>query len=174
MNATKAIISGLNNYTAFSGRATRPEFWWFAAFYLGTIFVLWLLAYLGLLTSGSKWTADSFEARPTYNPSIFFAVFLFLPFVAALTRRLRDLGMPQKKIGWTLLGNALLMILVFRITVKSVQSMELYLVETIWTGMSIVSGIGALFLITRLVYFLCQPTSLANDTTTSSVEGDDG
>lgn len=75
MTFQDAIRTCLGKYATFSGRATRPEYWWFVLFY-----------YLGVL-GFSK--IDAFGARPGVFGSLFALIF-FLPLLAALVRRLRD------------------------------------------------------------------------------------
>ncbi len=65
-------------YAEFNGRATRPEFWWFALF---VTLVTSALAYFG-----EVWASV-------------FLIAVLLPFLAVGTRRLRDSG----KSGWWLL-----------------------------------------------------------------------
>ena len=65
-------------YAEFNGRASRPEFWWFALF---VTLVSGALAYVS-------------EAA-----SSIFLIAVFLPLMAVGTRRLRDTG----KSGWSML-----------------------------------------------------------------------
>ena len=74
----KAVKTCFTKYADFSGRAGRPEFWWFFLFQVGVYFVasmvhglLYLLAFLALL----------------------------LPGIAVGVRRMHDIG----KSGWWLL-----------------------------------------------------------------------
>jgi DNA-binding CsgD family transcriptional regulator len=71
----EAIRVCLLKYADFKGRATRPEFWWFALF---VTLVASALAYFG----------------QTY--SNVFLIAMLLPFLAAGARRLHDIG----KSGW--------------------------------------------------------------------------
>lgn len=66
-----AIRVCLTKYAEFQGRASRPEFWWF------TLFVTLVASALALLNE---------------YVSQFFLVAVLLPFLAAGTRRLRDIG----------------------------------------------------------------------------------
>ena len=75
MNFGQAISSCLSKYATFSGRASRPEFWWFA------LFQFLVSAAAGLLGE-------------TVNNLVLIG--LLLPALAVGTRRLHDIG----KSGW--------------------------------------------------------------------------
>ena len=82
-NAVKAIRAVLRNYTGFSGRAARPEYWWFAAF---TFTAGLALMIIDLVTgTGGLWTL--------------FTLGTFLPSLAVTFRRLHDTG----RAAWWLL-----------------------------------------------------------------------
>jgi uncharacterized membrane protein YhaH (DUF805 family) len=74
----KAVTSCFNKYANFSGRAARPEFWWFA------LFQFVVLAILGVF------------GKYVYGIGV---LALFLPGLAVGARRLHDIG----KSGWFLL-----------------------------------------------------------------------
>ena len=75
MNFGQAIASCLSKYATFSGRASRPEFWWF---FLFQILVSIAASMLGDVVGGLVSLA------------------LLLPALAVGTRRLHDIG----KSGW--------------------------------------------------------------------------
>lgn len=75
MNFGQAIATCLGKYATFSGRASRPEFWWFTLFQL----------ILGLATSMLSETANALAALA-----------LLLPALAVGARRLHDIG----RSGW--------------------------------------------------------------------------
>ena len=75
MTFSQAIAACLSNYASFSGRASRPEFWWF--------FLFQVLASLGASMIGD-WL----------NGVVVLA--LLLPGLAVGTRRLHDIG----RTGW--------------------------------------------------------------------------
>ena len=79
-----AVKKGFENYTNFDGRATRPEFWWFAGFVYIVGIVLYVVD-LGLfgfpILSGILWLAT------------------LLPFIAVGIRRMHD----TDKSGWFIL-----------------------------------------------------------------------
>jgi len=75
MNFGQAISSCLSNYATFSGRASRPEFWWFFLFQLLVMMAVSMVSekLTGLVNLG-----------------------LLLPSLAVGARRLHDIG----KSGW--------------------------------------------------------------------------
>ncbi len=75
MNFQQAVTSCLQKYVGFDGRASRSEFWWFVLAQVGvSIIANTLHATLGGIVS----------------------LLLFLPAIAAGSRRLHDIG----KTGW--------------------------------------------------------------------------
>ena len=75
MNFGQAIASCLSKYATFSGRASRPEFWWFFLFHI-------------LISLAASMLGE------TINGLV--ALGLVLPALAVGTRRLHDIG----KSGW--------------------------------------------------------------------------
>ena len=75
MNFGQAISTCLSKYATFSGRASRPEFWWFFLFQL---LVSLVTSFLGDLINGLA------------------ALALLVPALAVGARRLHDIG----KSGW--------------------------------------------------------------------------
>lgn len=77
----------LRNYTNFSGRARRSEYWMFLLFNILFGFVLMLMDnLLGFAIEGLGY-------GPLY---ILYALFVFIPGLAVMIRRLHDVG----KSGW--------------------------------------------------------------------------
>ena len=75
MNFSQAISVCLSKYATFTGRASRPEFWWF---FLFQILISFAASMLGDLIAGLV------------------SLGLLLPALAVGTRRLHDIG----KSGW--------------------------------------------------------------------------
>jgi len=74
----QAVKTCFSKYIDFSGRASRPEYWWFALFiFVGSLIVSMLSSVLGLV----------------------FAVATFLPSLSAAVRRLHD----TERSGWWVL-----------------------------------------------------------------------
>lgn len=91
-------LNALKNYAIFSGRARRSEYWYFALFNLIFAIVAMML---------DKAFATSFTIQTTAGPInlfygyvyIIYALFVLLPSLAILVRRLHDVG----KSGWFVL-----------------------------------------------------------------------
>ena len=80
MNFGQAISTCLSRYATFSGRASRPEFWWFFLFQI-------------LVSIAASMIGDTIAALASLA--------LLLPALAVGTRRLHDIG---KSGWWQLLG----------------------------------------------------------------------
>ncbi|MCA8882307.1 MAG: DUF805 domain-containing protein [Rhodobacteraceae bacterium] len=91
MNFTSAIQTCLNKYATFSGRAARPEFWWFVLF--------------GCLVNIAAGILDSalFGHGPHLAQPItaLTSLGLLLPNLAVSARRLHDIG---RSGWWVLIG----------------------------------------------------------------------
>ena len=92
MGMPDAIKRCLGKYVTFSGRAGRPEYWWFA------LFVFAVAIALGFLDRA----VFGFDPQTGKGPkpiSSLFQLAMFLPLLAAGWRRMHDSGRP----GWHLL-----------------------------------------------------------------------
>lgn len=88
MNFQDAVRTCLNKYATFSGRARRPEYWWFALF-----------TWLATLVAG---LLDQMLLGPDMGIFGFIVgVGLFLPILAAGARRLHD---SDRTAWWLLIG----------------------------------------------------------------------
>ena len=89
-----AIKSGFTNYVAFSGRATRSEFWYWILF---AILGAWLMNSIdGAVLPQMVWPSP---ALPFISPLSVFNLLTFLPTVAVGVRRLHDID----RSGWWML-----------------------------------------------------------------------
>lgn len=92
MGFKEAIITVLNNYANFSGRARRSEYWYFVLF---TSIVTGVLSILG--------------GNPENGRNIFtilsslFSIAIFIPNLAVIWRRLHDIGKSGLNYFWILL-----------------------------------------------------------------------
>ena len=86
MTFTDAIRTCFQNYATFSGRAARPEFWWFVLFLL-----------LANLVLGTLDSMLFFGDMQLLTP--LFSLATLLPALAVSVRRLHDLD----RTGWWLL-----------------------------------------------------------------------
>lgn len=80
MTFAKSISTCLAKYADFTGRASRPEYWWF---YLFTLLLGW----------------GSMIADPTGAANLLVTLALFLPATSAAARRLHD----TNRSGWWML-----------------------------------------------------------------------
>jgi len=145
---TKAVILALSQYSQFSGRSTRPEYWWWVLV-CSAIFLL----VLGIFDSiiGRQLTN-----RPLPIARIIFCIIIFAPSVSLTTRRLHDIG----KTGWL----QVIIVVPFLVGIISVTSVLLYGSES---GQPIIELIG--FLVGAVcivastlwaVILMCTPTSI--------------
>jgi uncharacterized membrane protein YhaH (DUF805 family) len=85
MKFTDAIKTCLSKYFTFSGRAGRPEFWWFFLFiFLGNF----VLSILDLLIFG----IDPITQQANSPLASLFSLLTFFPLLAAAWRRMHDTG----------------------------------------------------------------------------------
>ncbi|MGD9828359.1 MAG: DUF805 domain-containing protein [Hyphomicrobiaceae bacterium] len=87
MGFLEAVSTAFKNYVNFSGRATRPEYWWFTLF----------LFLVSLLTAGIDMGVLGYQEIGPVNA--IFALATLLPALAVSVRRLHDID----KSGWWLL-----------------------------------------------------------------------
>jgi len=92
MGFGEAIKTCLRKYFVFSGRAKRPEYWWFALF---AVLVSIVLAVLDASLFGVN--PETGEGVQVFTP--IFQLSVLVPMLAAGWRRLHDTGRP----GWYLL-----------------------------------------------------------------------
>lgn len=92
----RAFRNGFANYANFSGRASRPEFWWWALSILILIIIVRIVdAYVVAPLLGFSAT-DDLAGRPL---SFILGLVLILPNLAMGVRRLHDTG----RSGWWIL-----------------------------------------------------------------------
>ncbi len=86
MGFTEAIRTCLSKFATFSGRASRPEYWWFL------LAVVIVSVVLSIVDSALFGTGED-AGQPLTG---IFQLAMFLPLLAAAWRRLQDSGRP----GW--------------------------------------------------------------------------
>lgn len=86
MNFEQSISTCMGKYGTFSGRASRSEYWWFYLFYI-------LISWVSTIVTESLFISED----PMVNiiPGVV-SWALFIPTIAAGSRRLHDIG----KSGW--------------------------------------------------------------------------
>ncbi len=104
-----AIRTVGQKYADFHGRATRPEFWWFALF---SAVVASALGALNLATPSGVIAIGTSLAS-------FWGFATLVPTLAVAVRRLRDAGRDWKEIFWLLIPIAGLIIIIFRLVEPS-------------------------------------------------------
>lgn len=96
MTFTQSVRTVFSNYVNFSGRATRPEFWWWTLF----VFILSLVLQIVDGAVVAPLLGFSAFAPEAGNPlSAVASLALLLPSLAVGVRRLHDIG----RSGWWLL-----------------------------------------------------------------------
>lgn len=93
MNFTDAVKSGYQNYITFTGRASRPAFWWFY------LFQLIVAGVIGLIFGGAHMVVDQTTMTMSYQGGLIadlWALANLLPGITVGVRRLHDID----KSGW--------------------------------------------------------------------------
>jgi uncharacterized membrane protein YhaH (DUF805 family) len=94
MGFTDAIRAGFDNYANFSGRASRPAYWWWVLF---TLLVSLVTRLLDGLTGASFVRTTQYGTEVTFGfISGLVGLALLLPSIAVLVRRLHD----TDRSGW--------------------------------------------------------------------------
>ncbi len=95
----KYYIHTLKNYANFSGRARRSEFWYFILFNFIVIFLLGVVNELLDMLSGDQNAANMSVASPFGFIFLLYFMFVLIPYLAVLVRRLHDVN----RSGWYIL-----------------------------------------------------------------------
>ncbi len=122
MNFGDAIRTCFARYVTFSGRATRPEYWYFVLFCLLISLVAGMIDWQ-FFTTVTRVEADGISRTTTFSHSPvrrLTGLALFLPHLAAAWRRMQDTG----RSGWyvllpTMLGFGAFLVLIFGIGTAS-------------------------------------------------------
>jgi uncharacterized membrane protein YhaH (DUF805 family) len=88
MGPAEAIRTGFAKSFQFSGRASRPEFWWFA------LVMLPIIAAGFVVVSAAEFTKNSLMM------AFFLRVAICVPLLAAAARRAIDAGFSETWVGW--------------------------------------------------------------------------
>lgn len=89
----EAVTRAFNKYCCFTGRASRSEYWWFCLF---VAIVGWVLGFFCGLVFGSTSTV-------TYIITYAWSLFILLPSLGLLFRRLHDTNRSGWNVCWALL-----------------------------------------------------------------------
>lgn len=123
MSFFDSIKTVFRKYAEFEGRATRPEFWWFALFSalvsaaLGSLFVP---SFGGGSYQDGAFTMPMMGGYP--NLATVWSIAVLLPSLAVTVRRLRDAGHQWTELFWILLPIAGLIVLIVRLADPSVPA----------------------------------------------------
>lgn len=111
MSFSEAISLGFRKYADFSGRASRPEFWWWILF---TVLVGAVLNSLPVWGMGPLWNFDPIDGSisPRGSLSGVWSLVVLVPNLAVTVRRLRDAGYSWANLFWILLPVAGIIILI--------------------------------------------------------------
>jgi uncharacterized membrane protein YhaH (DUF805 family) len=118
MNFFESIKTVFSKFGQFEGRATRPEYWWFALF---NFLVVGALGSLNVNSTSGPF--GSMGLNSTSNDTLligsslvgFWSFVILLPYLAVTVRRLRDAGYRWVELLWILLPIAGLIILIVRL-----------------------------------------------------------
>lgn len=156
-----AVKTCFSKYVTFSGRARRPEYWWFFLFVvLGSV--------IATVVDGLIFGFATAEGPATQVISPVFSLATFLPMFAAGWRRMHDTGRP----GWYLLIPLVVsvaMMLGLFLGVFGFAKMEMAgadeeALRTAASGLGIagiaIAGIVQFVLAVLIVWWLTRPTQL--------------
>jgi uncharacterized membrane protein YhaH (DUF805 family) len=138
MGPAQAIRTGLAKSFQFSGRASRSEFWWFAP-----------VAVIAPVLGGVMMSWDNIDFWGIWRVGAL--ILLGLPLIAAMSRRLQDMGEPGHQ--------ALFPFMPFVFLWLGYQAIYWFSMATWITGLGLILGIVALFAF-GLIYFLTAVVSL--------------
>jgi len=154
-----AVKTCFSKYLTFSGRARRPEYWWFFLFIvLGSV--------IATVVDGVIFGFGTAAERATQVVSPIFSLATFLPVLAAGWRRMHDTGRP----GWYLLiplAVSVVMILglllgVFGFTKMEMAGADEEALRTAASSLGIagiaIAGIVQLVLAVLIIWWLTRPT----------------
>ncbi|WP_372570844.1 DUF805 domain-containing protein [Ruegeria jejuensis] len=100
MSPSQAVKTCFAKYYTFSARASRSEFWWFVLFLAIISSLVQSYVQSGNGTISIKFGLNFFLSTEAHWMENLFTLITFVPFIAALTRRLHDIGAS----GWRGLG----------------------------------------------------------------------
>jgi len=146
MGFVEAVRTCFSKYFTFSGRAARPEYWWFVLFVVGISIVL---SFVDALIFG----VDPETDEPSSVLTGLFQLAIFIPGLAVGWRRLHDSGRP----GWYLLlpmlaSLAFVISMFFGVFAFGVAETELANPDNLIAPAALLGGAGFLvFLVVQLV-----------------------
>jgi uncharacterized membrane protein YhaH (DUF805 family) len=149
MGPAQAIRTGLAKSFQFSGRASRSEFWWFA------LIMAPVIGFGSIVLSSVSFSAV--ESREyAFLLSFVLRSILFIPLLAAVSRRAQDAGVRSGWVEWSFVG------IFFAAGLPDLERLTYPEPVTVLR-----TGIAAMFCLSLalLAYFLTRPsTSTPNST----------
>ncbi len=121
MTFFESIKTVFAKYADFTGRATRPEFWWFTLF---STIVSWALGSLNITTSLNAFSDNPTTTSIMVGSSLagLWSIAVLLPSLAVGVRRLRDAGYRWTQLWWILLPIVGIIVLIIRFTEPSIAA----------------------------------------------------
>lgn len=116
MSFFESIKQVFGKFAEFEGRATRPEYWWFALFNFLTV---------GALNSLNIYFSHSESIYIGASLASFWSFVVLLPYLAVTVRRLRDAGYRWVELFWLFLPVAGLIVLIVRLSEPTVAPLTL-------------------------------------------------
>src|SRR5206468_10941053 len=113
MRFEQAIVAGFRKYADFSGRATRPEFWWWI------LFTALVTGILNAIHLGPALVVGG-VAQPS-GLATAWSIAVLLPTLAVTVRRLRDAGHGWANLFWILAPIAGLVVLIVLCAQRSTE-----------------------------------------------------
>ncbi|WP_420854557.1 DUF805 domain-containing protein [Sneathiella marina] len=96
MGMVGAVKSVLSNYVNFSGRAARPEYWWWA---LAVFIIMFIAGILDAVVIAPMLGLNAVDDASVSPLSVIILLAIFLPNLAVAVRRLHD----TDRSGWWIL-----------------------------------------------------------------------
>ncbi len=129
MTFGQAIQTCFRKYADFTGRASRPEYWWFILFtalvsaalgIVGSVTALGSFGPLGMYNMMGGRYGGGYSGYGTSTLSELWSLAVLLPSLAVAVRRLRDSGRSWGNLFWILLPIVGLIILIVQLCQPSV------------------------------------------------------
>ncbi|SHJ00941.1 Uncharacterized membrane protein YhaH, DUF805 family [Palleronia salina] len=92
MSFTEAVRTCLAKYFTFSGRASRPEYWWFMLFIFGMSLILGVLDGMIFGFNRVEYAPDAVQYEANGPLSSLFSLATLIPILSAGWRRMHDSG----------------------------------------------------------------------------------
>jgi uncharacterized membrane protein YhaH (DUF805 family) len=122
MTFFQSIKTVFSKYAEFTGRATRPEFWWFTLFSALVSAALSSLNVYSTNMNGMSFAVTSSSVGFGASFASLWSIGVLLPSLAVGVRRLRDAGYRWTQLFWVLLPIVGAIILIIRLAEPSIAT----------------------------------------------------